>query len=109
MAAILNILAAIIVITFIYSLVEIGFALKLDSLALLSDGFHNLSDCASIYLAWFAERAKTQKADLRQSFGFVRADHLGALANVSCVDDSRARASTPRSPAKRDRFARCSR
>ncbi len=43
-------------ITFIYVLGELGVAVYLNSLVLLSDGFHNLSDVVSLYIAFWANR-----------------------------------------------------
>jgi Co/Zn/Cd efflux system component len=40
--------------TLVYSVVEIAFGLKIDSLTLLTDGFHNLSDVVAIIVALIA-------------------------------------------------------
>jgi Co/Zn/Cd efflux system component len=42
------------VLTLAYCLVELYYAVTLESLTLLSDGFHNLSDVASLYIAYWA-------------------------------------------------------
>jgi hypothetical protein len=44
------------VLTLIYSVAEIVIALKMESLALLTDGFHNLSDVIAIAIAYWAIR-----------------------------------------------------
>jgi Co/Zn/Cd efflux system component len=41
--------------TFIYCIAELIAALSLKSLTLLSDGFHNLSDVVSLYIAFWAQ------------------------------------------------------
>jgi len=69
--------------TGLYCIVELVFALKLDSLALLADGFHNISDCVSIGVGWYAHRAKTRPSSMYKSYGYARAEYLGAFANVS--------------------------
>lgn len=82
MSRVANALAFVGFVTFAYSITEIVFALRIGSLALLSDGFHNFGDFASIGLAWFAERAKLRERDGNNTFGFARAEYLGAFANV---------------------------
>lgn len=42
------------VLTSIYVVAELAIAIKNDSLVLLSDGFHNLSDVISIGIAYWA-------------------------------------------------------
>lgn len=41
--------------TLVYCIAELGAALYLGSLTLLSDGFHNLSDVVSLYIAYWAQ------------------------------------------------------
>jgi hypothetical protein len=42
--------------TLVYCVIELGVALYEDSLTLLSDGFHNLSDVISLYIAFWASK-----------------------------------------------------
>ncbi|EGG23543.1 putative zinc transporter [Cavenderia fasciculata] len=63
------------VLTVLYVIAELGSALYTGSLALLSDGFHNLTDAVSLYVAWWALKAKKQGND--------RAEILGGLLNGS--------------------------
>lgn len=42
------------ILTLVYCVGELGAAVYLGSLTLLSDGFHNLSDVASLYVAYWA-------------------------------------------------------
>lgn len=44
------------IITLFYVLGELGIAVYINSLVLLSDGFHNLSDVVSLYIAFWANR-----------------------------------------------------
>jgi hypothetical protein len=44
------------VITLGYVVVELGAGIMLQSLVLLSDGFHNLSDVISLYIAYWAQQ-----------------------------------------------------
>lgn len=42
--------------TLLYCVAELVAALYLQSLTLLSDGFHNLSDVVSLYIAFWAQK-----------------------------------------------------
>jgi zinc transporter 1 len=68
--------------TGIYCIAEIFYALRLSSLTLLTDGFHNVSDVVSLIIAWWADAASTRPASNSMSYGWVRAELLGALANA---------------------------
>jgi cobalt-zinc-cadmium efflux system protein len=56
-------------------------ALAFDSVALLADAGHVLSDIAAIALGLFAARMATRPAGGRQTFGWGRTEILAALAN----------------------------
>ncbi len=72
---------AVLALTTAFTVVEIAGGLWTDSLALLADAGHMLSDNISIALAlgaiWIARRPST----LRRSFGFRRAEILAAFVN----------------------------
>jgi cobalt-zinc-cadmium efflux system protein len=74
-------LLAVLALTTAYTLVEIVGGLLTDSLALLADAGHMLSDNLSIVLAlgaiWLARRPSTP----RRSFGYRRAEILAAFVN----------------------------
>ena len=61
--------------------VEIAAGLLADSLALLADAGHMLSDVGSLGLALFASWAAQRPATPERSFGYRRAEILAALAN----------------------------
>eukprot|EP00730_Choanoeca_flexa_P015569 TRINITY_DN7179_c0_g1_i3.p1 TRINITY_DN7179_c0_g1~~TRINITY_DN7179_c0_g1_i3.p1 ORF type:complete len:416 (+),score=64.89 TRINITY_DN7179_c0_g1_i3:219-1466(+) len=65
----------------IYSIAEIGAALWLHSLSMFSDGLHNLSDAASLAIAYWAEQAKSRDRSESMTFGWRRAELLGGLSN----------------------------
>jgi len=69
------------VVTALYCIVEIGAAVYNSSLALLSDGFHNLSDVASVGIAYWAIVASKRERDGRMSYGWKRTTILGGLTN----------------------------
>lgn len=74
-------LALALALTATFTAVEVAGALYTDSLALLADAVHMLSDNVSIGLAlfavWLAERPPTPE----RSYGFKRTEVLAALAN----------------------------
>ncbi len=61
--------------------VEVAGGLAFHSLALLADAAHMVSDVASLAIALVAQRLIDRPASTRYSFGFQRAEVLGAQAN----------------------------
>lgn len=61
---------------------EVGGGLAFGSIALLADGAHMASDVVGLVVALFAERLSRRPATSRHSFGWRRAEVLGALANA---------------------------
>ncbi|QDX40051.1 cation diffusion facilitator family transporter [Salarchaeum sp. JOR-1] len=61
--------------------VELAGALYADSLTLLADAVHMITDSASIALALFAAWVAARPADEKRTYGYQRAELLGALAN----------------------------
>lgn len=53
-----------------------------NSLALISDAFHNLSDTLAIVISYFAMVAGRKKSTLKNTFGFKRIEILAALFNA---------------------------
>ena len=62
--------------------VELLGAYLSGSLALLADAIHMVTDSASIALALFAAWIATRPADAKRTYGYQRAEVLGALANA---------------------------
>ena len=62
--------------------VEGFFGWRVDSLALLADAGHNLSDVAGLVLAWVAAMAGRLRPDPRHTYGWQRASILAAFANA---------------------------
>lgn len=62
--------------------VEAFYGWKVDSLALLADAGHNLSDVAGLVLAWGGALAGRVRPDARHTYGFKRATILAAFANA---------------------------
>ena len=61
--------------------VEAFYGWRIDSLALLADAGHNLSDVASLVLAWVAALAGRRAPSPRYTYGFKRASILAAFTN----------------------------
>ncbi|MBS1197514.1 MAG: cation diffusion facilitator family transporter [Proteobacteria bacterium] len=65
-----------------FVLIEAGYGWKINSLALLADAGHNLSDVAGLVLAWGAALAGRWLPDSRHTYGWKRASILAAFANA---------------------------
>lgn len=46
------------VLNLLYTFAELGIYYTYDSLAMLADGFHNLSDVMAIVIAWYCEKVR---------------------------------------------------
>ena len=62
--------------------VEAFYGWRVDSLALLADAGHNLSDVAGLVLAWGGAFAGRLRPDARHTYGWQRASILAAFANA---------------------------
>lgn len=67
------------------TLVEIIGGLLSNSLALISDSIHNLSDTLALTLAWLANKVGKRKPDHRRTFGYQRLEILSAFINASLL------------------------
>ena len=71
----------VILLNALISIVEIAGGLFANSLALISDAIHNISDVLSSFIAWQAVRTGTRKSTLHKTFGFRRIEILAAFLN----------------------------
>ena len=55
------------------------------SLALVADALHNLNDAASLGLALLARRIARRPADWKRTFGYRKAELIGALINLTTL------------------------
>ncbi|WP_424972941.1 cation diffusion facilitator family transporter [Dinoroseobacter sp. S76] len=67
--------------TGIYFVIELAVGLWTDSIAVLSDAFHTLSAVGGVLVAIIAQRIARRPADMARSFGWYRAEIIGALVN----------------------------
>jgi cobalt-zinc-cadmium efflux system protein len=65
-----------------FVIVEAAYGWRIDSLALLADAGHNLSDVAGLVLAWAAALVAGRLPDHRHTYGWQRASILAAFANA---------------------------
>lgn len=64
-----------------FVVVEVVFGLLADSLALLTDAGHNLSDVLGLLLAWGAAALASRRPSARRTYGYSRATILASLAS----------------------------
>ncbi|MBB1075506.1 cation transporter [Rhodoferax sp. 4810] len=62
--------------------IEAFYGWQINSLALLADAGHNLSDVAGLVLAWGGALAGKVRPDARHTYGFKRASILAAFINA---------------------------
>lgn len=71
--------------TLAFVLIEAGAGIFSNSLALLTDAAHNLTDVIALGLSWFAIRLTAQPANARKTYGYHRAGILVALLNSTTL------------------------
>lgn len=64
---------------------EFGFGIVSNSLALVADAGHNLSDVVGLLIAWFAAWLARKPPTERRTYGYRRASILAALANAALL------------------------
>lgn len=67
--------------TGVYFFIELGIGLWTGSIAVLSDAFHTFSAVGGILVALVAQRLSQREASIAQTFGWLRAEIIGALLN----------------------------
>lgn len=73
----------LLIIDTVFFLLEIIVGYMVNSLALIADSFHMLNDIISLIVAlWAVSVAKTRSADGEYTYGWLRAEILGALINA---------------------------
>jgi cobalt-zinc-cadmium efflux system protein len=78
-------LRAAFLLTLVILAVELGGGLLANSLALLADAGHVLTDVVALGLAWFAIRQAERPADVRNTYGYHRTGILVALVNAATL------------------------
>lgn len=67
--------------TGVYFFIELGIGLWTGSVAVISDAFHTFSAVGGVVVAIIARRVATRAADGEKTFGYHRAELIGALTN----------------------------
>ena len=78
-------LALALFITLAFVLVEAAAGLFANSLALLTDAAHNLTDVVALGLSWYAVRLTLQPSNSQKTYGYHRAGILVALLNSTTL------------------------
>jgi cobalt-zinc-cadmium efflux system protein len=71
--------------TLAFVFIEAAAGVFSNSLALLTDAAHNLTDVIALGLSWFAIRLTSQPANARKTYGYHRAGILVALLNSTTL------------------------
>ena len=74
-------LAVALVLTLLFAVIEVVFGFISNSLALISDAGHMVTDAASLGLALLAQLIAKRPPSARNSFGYGRAEALAAFVN----------------------------
>ncbi len=77
-----NRLLASALLNFIISIAEIIGGLLSNSLSLISDALHNLSDGIAIFIAWMANVVSKRPSNSKRTFGYKRIEILAAFFNA---------------------------
>lgn len=78
-------LAIAVIVNLFLTVVEVVAGVISGSLALLADALHNFSDCAALVVAWVARRISRRRPDASFTFGYGRAELIGAIINLTAL------------------------
>ncbi len=70
---------------FIIPAVQLAGGFFANSIALISDAIHNFSDFTALFIAYISLQISRKGASIRHTFGFQRAEIIGALLNVAIL------------------------
>jgi cobalt-zinc-cadmium efflux system protein len=77
-----NRLLVVTVLNLLISVAEIAGGLISNSLSLISDALHNLSDGLATFIAWVANKVSKKPSNSRRTFGYKRIEILAAFFNA---------------------------
>ncbi len=78
-------LALALIITAAFVAIEVAAGYLANSLALLTDAVHNITDVVALAISWYALRLTTRPAHSRRTYGYHRAGILAALVNSTTL------------------------
>jgi cobalt-zinc-cadmium efflux system protein len=67
------------------TVVEVVVGIFAGSLSLIADAVHNFSDAGALFIAFVARRVARRKPDERFTFGYRRAELIGAMMNLTTL------------------------
>lgn len=73
------------ILNIMFNLVVIGGGILTNSVAIISDALHDLSDTLSIFIAWILERFSMKDSNEKFTYGYQRFSIFGALFNSTIV------------------------
>lgn len=71
----------VIVLNLVIVLVELGAGIAAQSMGLVADALHNLSDVAALGVAWLAVRFSERKASRSMTWGYTRSEMMAGFFN----------------------------
>nr|CAD2176819.1 unnamed protein product [Meloidogyne enterolobii] len=80
-----RVLALIALLTLLFVAIEVIGGWLAHSLAIMTDAFHMISDLSSFLVSILAIRLSRRQPNVRHSYGFQRAEVLGALSSVIVI------------------------
>jgi cobalt-zinc-cadmium efflux system protein len=66
----------------LFALVEIAGGIMTNSMAILSDAFHDLGDSVALGLAWYFQRVSSRQRDEKYTYGYKRYSLVGATISA---------------------------
>lgn len=69
----------------LFAIIEIAGGIYTNSIAILSDAFHDLGDSAALGLAWYFQRYSSKKRDANYSYGYKRFSLAGAVSSSAIL------------------------
>ena len=78
-------LVGAVLVNVLLTVAQVAGGLLSGSLSLVADALHNLNDAASLGIALVARRIARRPADDRRTFGYRRAEVIGALINLTTL------------------------
>jgi len=78
-------LSSALILTLAFVMVEAAAGLLANSLALLTDAAHNLTDVIALGISWYAVHLASQPSNSRKTYGYHRAEILAALLNSTTL------------------------
>ncbi|MFN9066033.1 MAG: cation diffusion facilitator family transporter [Bdellovibrionales bacterium] len=74
-----------IILNLLFVIIEFYYGFKIDSLALMADASHNLSDVAGLLLGWIGLTLSRKKGNFKFSYGWKKASLFAAFINSTLI------------------------